>query len=414
MIRHENSDANVVLQGRILFPSGFQSYNSSMTVGIFCGIQVAFSKGAVDTMRIISAGQIKAQEPQNGSTVANKPGDAGDADDPSFGLLMGSLLTSIFQSGQQILLDAAKLSDGASLAGKASEQLQLPEAEPQTAERSKPLFRIQNQDMSTETENTLAPQFSELLNNIKECIDGQEPAQKATTETKGSSVAENAPSFQNDGNGKNVVNLPDKFGKRDASLLRDVTALNSQDKNDDGRQKAAPTIIGPSKTDFSTMVQQAQTPDFSAVSHNAAARTTETGALSAAARPNGVETSDAFDQVVSVLKDGNRLAVQMNHSGLGKLDINLSLDKGSVNAHINVADNATKKMIENDMQQIVNSILGDGVSVSGFSVSLRQQGKWDGSNQYQQDETKQGSDTDIHSVAAPSTNVAQGLVNIFI
>jgi flagellar hook-length control protein FliK len=112
--------------------------------------------------------------------------------------------------------------------------------------------------------------------------------------------------------------------------------------------------------------------------------------------------------------DGNRLAVQLDHDGLGKLDINLSLDKGAVNAQINVADDAAKKLIENNMQQIVNSLLGEGVSISGFSVSLKQQGTWDGATRYRRDEAEEKSGPVLQPVSAPNAATARGLVNIFI
>ncbi len=351
---------------------------------------------------------------KNGST-APKPEETGDSNDPTFGLLLGPLLASIFQNVQQTQPDPIKLSDRTSPAGKATDQTQDTIEPQQPTELSKLLLRIQNKDTEIETENTLPLQLPEPLKNTKGNIDSQEPAQKETAETKNTSADENAQSVQKDNDGKNVVDVSDKAEKHNASLLRNVTVLDNDDKNNGGLQKADPTtIVRPSKTDFSTIVQQVQSSDLHAAFHGVAAQSTETGGSSAAIRPSGVEISDAFDHAVSIVKDGNRLAVQLDHNGLGKLDINLSLDKGAVNAQINVADNATKKLIENNMQQIVNSILGDGVSVGGFSVSLKQQSNWDGSNQNQRNETRQRDEPEIQSVVAPSTNVAKGLINIFI
>jgi flagellar hook-length control protein FliK len=369
----------------------------------------------MSNLQSISTGQIKAQDLKNGSAAAPKPEETGDSNDPTFGLLLGPLLASLFQNVQQTPADAIKLNEGVSPAGKATDQTQDTNEPQQPTELSKLLLRIQNKDTAIETENTLAPQFSESLKNAKGNIISQEPAQKETAETKNTSADENAQSVQKDNDGKNVVDLLDKSEKHNSSLLRNVTVLDNDGKNDSGLQKAEPTtIVGPSKADSSTIVQQVQSSDLPAALHGAAAQSTGTGGSSASIRPSGVETTDAFDHAVSIVKDGNRLAVQLDHNGLGKLDINLSLDKGAVNAQINVADNATKKLIENNMQQIVNSILGDGVSVGGFSVSLKQQSNWDGSNQNQRNETRQRGEPEIQSVVAPSTNVVQGLINIFI
>jgi hypothetical protein len=79
-----------------------------------------------------------------------------------------------------------------------------------------------------------------------------------------------------------------------------------------------------------------------------------------------------------------------------------------------VADDATKKMIENNMQQIVNTLLGDGVSVGGFSVSLRQQGGREGSEWYRQGAARQGRGPVLQPISAPSAATARGTINIFI
>ena len=362
---------------------------------------------------MIPAAQIQPQNVQNGPAAAPKPGAAGDPADPGFGILLGQLLASVLQNGQQTPQDAAaNLSDGTQSGGKQAEQPQAQPVAPQPTDISKLFLGIQNQN-ATDAENA-ASQFAGLMKNIKGNAEDHDLAQKAPPGTKGTASDENAKALQNDLDGKNVFYLSDKSGKRDASLLQDIALFNKQGANDEGRQKAEPTISGQAKTDFTMMVQQAQSSSQHAEPHDAAAQTTDTGAFPVAVRPHAVDSSDAFDHAVSIVKDGNRLAVQLDHTGLGKLDINLSLDKGAVNGQINVADDATKKIIENNMQQIINSLIGDGVSVGGFSVSLRQQGTGDGSDQFRQNEARQSSGPALHPVIAPSTAAARGLVSIFI
>ena len=374
----------------------------------------------MSTMLMIPAAQIQSPGVQNGPTTAApnaKPGAAGDPADPNFGILLGQLLASVLQNGQQAPLDLSKLGVGTQPAGEPAVPPQAqPQAQPaaqQPVDLSKLLLGIQNQDKTTEEENATA-QFADVLKNIKGNAEGRDLSPKTPEVRKGTSLDEDSQTVQSGPDGKNVFYLSDKYGKHDVSLLQNIGEASKQGENDKDGQKAEPTISGPAKTDFAAIVQQAQSSDQHAASHDATAQTANTGASPAAVRPHGVDSSDAFDHAVSIVKDGNRLAVQLDHNGLGKLDINLSLDKGAVSAQINVADDATKKMIENNMQQIVNSLLGDGVSVGGFSVSLRQQGTGDGSKQYQQDGARQSSSPVLPSVAATHTTTARSLVSIFI
>jgi len=374
---------------------------------------VALDKSTMSPMLTIPATQIQSQDVQNGPASAPKASAAGYPADPAFDILLGQLLASVLQNGQQTPLDTAKLTERTPSGEKPAELPQAQSASQQHTDISKLLPGIQNQQETT-NEEQVPTQFAELMQNIKGNAEGHDLARKASVETKGTSLDENAQPVQNNLDGENVFYLSDKVGKRNASLQQNIAVFNGHGKNDEGYQKAEPTIFGSAKTDFATIVQQAQSPGQHAVFHDTAAQTTDTGASLTAVRTHGVDSVDAFDHAVSIVKDGNRLAVQLNHNGLGKLDINLSLDKGAVNAQISVADDTTKKIIENNMQQIVNSILGDGVSVGGFSVSLRQQGTWDGSNHCSQDEARQSSGPALQSVIAPSAATVRGLVNIFI
>jgi flagellar hook-length control protein FliK len=383
---------------------------------------VALGMGTMSTMLMIPAAQIPSPDVQSRAAAAPKPGAAGDPADPVFGILLGQLLVSVLPNGQQPPLDAAGLSEGTQTPGKPAEQPQAQPAVQQQADLSKLFLGVQNQDATTDAESA-AMQFSESLKNITGNAEDRDPAQKATVDSKGktSSVPRggtspdgNAPTGQNDLDGKNVFYLSDKSVKHDALPVQDAALLKRQSENDEGVKKTEQTLSGPAKTDFTTLMQQAQSSGQHTAPRDAAVQTTDAGAVPAAMHPHGVDSSDAFDHAVSIVKDGNRIAVQLDHHGLGKLDINLSLDKGAVNAQINVADDATKKMIENNMQQIVNTLLGDGVSVGGFSVSLRQQGGREGSEWYRQGAARQGSGPVLQPISAPSAATVRGTINIFI
>ncbi len=85
-----------------------------------------------------------------------------------------------------------------------------------------------------------------------------------------------------------------------------------------------------------------------------------------------------FEQAVTIIRDGNRLAVRLEPDGLGKLDMDLRLNKGVVTAQIQVADDATKTLFERNAQQIVDALVREGISVGGFTVSLKDGNAWQG------------------------------------
>lgn len=105
------------------------------------------------------------------------------------------------------------------------------------------------------------------------------------------------------------------------------------------------------------------------------------GALHEGARSNGnlnpLQTGKAsgfqelMDKIVYVAKGNNKLGVSIEHEGIGKLNMSLTLEKGMVNVHINAADSDVRELIESNMQQILDALNKDGVSVGEFSVGLR-------------------------------------------
>ncbi|UCE71927.1 MAG: flagellar hook-length control protein FliK, partial [Nitrospiraceae bacterium] len=64
--------------------------------------------------------------------------------------------------------------------------------------------------------------------------------------------------------------------------------------------------------------------------------------------------------------------VTIEHSELGKLNINLSLDKGNVHVNIHASDKVTREIIENNIQYIIDSLEKEGVSIGGFSVGTKE------------------------------------------
>jgi flagellar hook-length control protein FliK len=81
--------------------------------------------------------------------------------------------------------------------------------------------------------------------------------------------------------------------------------------------------------------------------------------------------NEVVDKITYLVKGGTKMNVKVESESLGKLNINVSIEKGLVNVHINSADKAVRELVESNMQQIVDSLSKNGVSVGGFSVGLR-------------------------------------------
>jgi flagellar hook-length control protein FliK len=84
--------------------------------------------------------------------------------------------------------------------------------------------------------------------------------------------------------------------------------------------------------------------------------------------PDGLETA------VPIVRNGNQVAVTVEPDGLGTVRINLSLDRGLVHGQFHVTDDAARTLIDNNIQNLVETLARDGLGVGGFSVSLRGSG----------------------------------------
>jgi len=131
-------------------------------------------------------------------------------------------------------------------------------------------------------------------------------------------------------------------------------------------------------------------------------------------RPAIADLAEKFENTLTITRDGSRLAVKLEPEGLGKLDINLSLDQGRVHAQINVQDSATKTLIENNMQQIVDALLKDGMSVGGFSVSLQQGKGWDQAADHQEGAGREKADAPVTAVHGRGSRGSHSIVSIFV
>jgi len=75
------------------------------------------------------------------------------------------------------------------------------------------------------------------------------------------------------------------------------------------------------------------------------------------------------------------IEVSLEPEGLGKIDIELTLNRGIVNAHINTSEIISKEIIERNLHAILSSLIDEGLNIGNFSVSLRnRQGNMSESN----------------------------------
>jgi len=73
-------------------------------------------------------------------------------------------------------------------------------------------------------------------------------------------------------------------------------------------------------------------------------------------------------QILEVNDTTFRVAVESD--GVGMLDIELTLEKGIINAHILASESAGKHFLDNNLSSILSNLLKEGLNIGRFSVSL--------------------------------------------
>ncbi len=134
------------------------------------------------------------------------------------------------------------------------------------------------------------------------------------------------------------------------------------------------------------------------------------------AKPSGF--ADVVNKIVYAVKGDTKLGVTVEHKDLGQLNIKLSLEKGVVNVHINTADKVARDFVESNIQQIVDSLSKNGVSVGGFSVGLKNHQNKEGftnSNSNKRDKAFSIEGMEKHQYMRSTANVYgnQGRVSVF-
>ncbi|MBF0563995.1 MAG: flagellar hook-length control protein FliK [Nitrospirae bacterium] len=78
------------------------------------------------------------------------------------------------------------------------------------------------------------------------------------------------------------------------------------------------------------------------------------------------------DTLMSITKKSDTsIEVRIEPDGIGKLNIDINMEKGVVHAHISATEPQGKALLEKNLPDIINALAKEGLSVGGFSVSLK-------------------------------------------
>jgi flagellar hook-length control protein FliK len=65
------------------------------------------------------------------------------------------------------------------------------------------------------------------------------------------------------------------------------------------------------------------------------------------------------------------IEVSLEPEGMGQIDIELTLDRGVINAQINASEVIGKEIMERNLHAILSALIDEGLNIGSFSVSLR-------------------------------------------
>ena len=114
-------------------------------------------------------------------------------------------------------------------------------------------------------------------------------------------------------------------------------------------------------------------------------------------------------------KSDTSVEVTLAPPGVGKLEIEVALDKGVVNARIVAADSAGREAIARSLPQIVEALARDGMNVGGFTVSLKEKrDRTGGSPGHGASRDPDARLLSAVTQASSASALSAGLVNIFV
>ena len=332
---------------------------------------------------------------------------AATTESPSFGQLVGQLLGT----GQQnpgTTQDSESLKNNNALGMQGTEMpIQRQETTNQLADSYKAMFNVSSVE-DAPRDGELKEQISGVPSNSsdeKKEFTVEVPREKTPSDETGDA--------DNSELDKKLFDLSAKAAEHDVDLLSGSTEILA-DNEKEGIDAGAGKNASSHKIDYPSFVQ-----------HESSAAQQQTAYAAEAKGPSSVEggqhvrmqATDPTEQIgntTSIIKEGTRLAVTLEPDGLGKLDINVNLRNGMVHAQINVHDDATKNLIDNNMHQLVDALLKEGLSVGGFSVSLNKGDVWEQATEFNREYREGGNAISPSAANEPVRATVRGLVNIFV
>ncbi|MEW6569719.1 MAG: flagellar hook-length control protein FliK [Nitrospirota bacterium] len=120
-----------------------------------------------------------------------------------------------------------------------------------------------------------------------------------------------------------------------------------------------------------------------------------------------------MDEKTFVIKHKSDASIEviLEPEGMGKLDIELTLDRGVINAQISAAETIGKEFLEKNLPHILSALIDEGISVGNFSVFLKDKGEEMKDNVGKKD-LKVISATD--PLRLPSECYNKGMISIFV
>ena len=384
-------------------------------------MRVALSMSTMGINLIPVSVPTSKQDNASTSSANMKLNSSNSVVDAAFQLFLSQLFTTILQNNQQMSSVAGQTSDvdpevqpiSSNSAPTAQTPTPVKLAGMQDVNQSQSLPGAENKtDPKSPADKSAISHLSNQEVKPDPIEDMKQPVRETAKMTapllgqnnKPNDSAQDIQSIFKDINLKNSIDLP----------LQQGVALVGPTNNDVVETKKEQGDMASGKIDFTAVIQHEPLAIQMQTDHAAATHSSNTTVGPAPIRQQAVEPAELFDHTLSIVKDGSRLVVRLEPDGLGKLDINLSLEKGIVNAQIQVSDDTVRNLIENNVQQMVSALLKEGLSVGGFSVSLNQNGTWDRTTQYQQDSTEGNKGIFPQTARAIRPFRAQGLVNLFV
>src|SRR4030067_3247146 len=128
-------------------------------------------------------------------------------------------------------------------------------------------------------------------------------------------------------------------------------------------------------------------------------------------RANILQNHPNADVFVLQKKGDASIEVSLEPEGMGKIDIELTLDRGLINAQINTSEIIGKEIIERNLYAILSSLIDEGLNIGSFSVSLRnRQNEMNGNNREETSKTLPA----IKPVQTPFALSQNRIISIFV